>query len=150
MNSTEFRSAMGCFITGVTVVAAAENNILIGVTANSFSSVSLDPPLVLWSISKRSQKHPIMTRVKNYSINILSKSQKEVALRFSQSEEPFLGLDIQYNKVGVPLIKNSVAILECEQRVVYDGGDHSIILGLVTSFNKSKLDPLTFFRGKLD
>ena len=150
MNSKEFRSAMGCFVTGVTIVTATENNRSIGVTANSFSSVSLEPPLVLWSISKNSQKHPIMTRVKNYAVNILSKSQEEVAIRFSQYKEPFSGLDFYYSGLGVPLIKNSVAILECEQHVVYDGGDHSIILGLVTSFNESKLDPLTFFRGRLN
>ena len=150
MNSKEFRSVMGCFVTGVTIVTATENNRSIGVTANSFSSVSLEPPLVLWSISKNSQKHPIMTRVKNYAVNILSKSQEEVAIRFSQYKEPFSGLDFYYSGLGVPLIKNSVAILECEQHVVYDGGDHSIILGLVTSFNESKLDPLTFFRGRLN
>ena len=149
MNSKEFRSAMGCFITGVTVVTSKDNNRLIGVTANSFSSVSLEPPLVLWSLSKRSQKHPIMTRVKNYAINILANSQKEVANKFSQSEEPFTGLDFYVSESGVPIIKNSLAVLECEQHVVYDGGDHSIILGLVTSFNESKLDPLTFFKGQL-
>jgi flavin reductase (DIM6/NTAB) family NADH-FMN oxidoreductase RutF len=149
MKSKEFRSAMGCFITGVTVVTTTDNNKAIGVTANSFSSVSLEPPLVLWSLSKRSQKHPIMTCVKHYAINMLSKDQEEVAIRFSQSEEPFLGLDFYFSKLGVPLIKNSVAVLECEQHVIYDGGDHSIILGLVTSFNESKLEPLTFFRGQL-
>ena len=149
MNSKEFRSVMGCFVTGVTIVTATDNGRLIGVTANSFSSVSLEPPLVLWSLSKNSQKHPIMTSVKNYAINILSKSQEEVAIRFAQHKEPFSGLDFYYSGRGVPLIKNVVAILECEQHVVYDGGDHSIILGLVTSFNESKLEPLTFFRGQL-
>ena len=149
MNSKEFRSAMGCFITGVTVVSANDNNRLIGVTANSFSSVSLEPPLVLWSLSKRSRKHPTMTRVKNYAINILANNQKEVAKKFSKSEEPFTGTDFYVSELGVPIIKNSVAVLECEQHVVYDGGDHSIILGLVTSFNESKLDPLTFFKGQL-
>jgi flavin reductase (DIM6/NTAB) family NADH-FMN oxidoreductase RutF len=90
-----------------------------------------------------------MTSVKNYAINILSKNQEEVAIRFAQYKEPFTGLDFYYSGLGVPLIKNAVAILECEQHVVYDGGDHSIILGLVTSFNESKLEPLTFFRGQL-
>ena len=149
MNSKEFRSVMGCFVTGVTIVTATDNGRFIGVTANSFSSVSLEPPLVLWSLSKNSQKHPIMTSVKNYAINILSKSQEEVAIRFAQHKEPFSGLDFYYSGRGVPLIKNAVAILECEQHVVYDGGDHSIILGLVTSFNESKLEPLIFFRGQL-
>jgi 3-hydroxy-9,10-secoandrosta-1,3,5(10)-triene-9,17-dione monooxygenase reductase component len=150
MNSKEFRSVMGCFMTGVTVVTANFKNKKIGITANSVSSVSLDPPLVLWSLSKSSQKHIIMTSVKNYAINILSKSQKQVATQFSQTKEPFSGLDIYFSVSGVPLIKNSVAILECEQHAVYDGGDHSIILGLVTSFNESKHEPLTFFKGQLN
>ena len=111
MNSKEFRSAMGCFITGVTVVSANDNNRLIGVTANSFSSVSLEPPLVLWSLSKRSRKHPTMTRVKNYAINILANNQKEVAKKFSKSEEPFTGTDFYVSQSGVPIIKNSGAIV---------------------------------------
>ena len=140
---------MGSFITGVTVVTASCNNRSIGVTANSFSSVSLEPPLVLWSLSKQSQKHPVLTSIKNYAINILAKGQSEVAKKFSKSEDPFSGLDFYFSDSGVPLLRNSVAILECEQHQIYDGGDHSIILGLVTSFNESKLEPLTFFRGQL-
>ena len=149
MNSTEFRSAMGCFITGVTVVTAIDNNRYVGVTANSLSAVSLEPPLVLWSLSKRSKKYLVMTRAKNYAINILSEGQKELATKFSRHAEQFSGVDFNFSKLGVPIIKHSVAVLECEQHVVYDGGDHSIILGLVTSVNKSKLNPLTFFRGQL-
>ena len=149
MNSKEFRSVMGAFMTGVTVVTAKYNSRMIGITANSFSSVSLEPPLVLWSLSKLSQKHTAMTFVKTYAINILAKNQINVATKFSQSEEPFLGLDFYFSNSGVPLIKNSVAVFECEQHVVYDGGDHSIILGLVTACNESKLEPLTFFKGQL-
>ena len=148
MGNKEFRSAMGCFLTGVTVVTTIHKDILVGVTANSFSSVSLEPPMVLWSISKNSKKHSIMTSVKNYAINILSKNQMNVALNFSKSIEPFLGVDYNYGKFGVPLISNTVATFECEQHTIYDGGDHSIILGLVTSCNKSNLEPLKFLRGK--
>ena len=79
MSNTDFRSAMGCFVTGVTVVTATDQNAFVGVTANSFSSVSLDPPLVLWSISKDSQKHDIMIKAKNYVINILSRNQENIA-----------------------------------------------------------------------
>ena len=147
MSNKEFRETLGCFVTGVTVVTAIDNSISLGVTANSFSSVSLEPPLVSWSISKHSQKHYIMTTVKNYAINVLSNKQKGIAINFSKSQEPFLGLDHRFSKVGVPIINQSVATFECELRTVYDGGDHSIILGLVTSFSKSNLDPLMFFKG---
>ena len=138
---------MGCYVTGVTVVTTTDGHILIGVTANSFSSVSLEPPLVLWSLSKSSKKHAIMTKNKNFGVNILSKHQKHLALTFSKDKEPFSGVNYYLTKDGVPIIKNSVATFECQLHAVYDGGDHSIILGLVTSFNKSSLEPLQFFRG---
>ena len=150
MTNEEFRSAMGCFVTGVTVVTGMHNNRLIGVTANSLSSVSLKPPLVLWSLSKSSQKYLTMISMKNYAINILSNSQKEIAMRFSHGEEPFMDLDFCFNELGVPLIKNSMAVVECERYAVYDGGDHSIILGQVKKCAKSKLEPLIFLRGKLE
>ena len=148
MSNTDFRSAMGCFVTGVTVVTATDQNAFVGVTANSFSSVSLDPPLVLWSISKDSQKHDIMIRAKNYVINILSRNQENIALTFSGNKKPFLGINYCLNNMGVPVISDTVAAIECELHQVYDGGDHSIILGLVTLCNKSNLKPLMFFRGK--
>ena len=139
---------MGCFLTGVTVVTTSSEGKLLGVTANSFSSVSLDPPLVLWSLSKASAKHSLMTKNKNYAINVLAKDQKEIALNFSGSREPFLNIDYRLNNIGIPLLNNTVAIFECELHTVYDGGDHSIIIGLVTACNKSNLKPLKFFRGK--
>ena len=140
---------MGCFLTGVTVVTTADQKNLLGITANSLSSVSLDPPLVLWSLSKVSKNHSVMTSVKHYAINVLSKSQENVALNFSGTERPFLGIDYRLSDVGVPLINNVVAVFECELYAVYDGGDHSIILGLVKSCYKSDLEPLKFFRGQL-
>ena len=148
MRNDHLRSAMGCYVTGVTVVTASDGHISIGVTANSFSSVSLEPPLVLWSLSKSSKKHAIMTTSKNFGVNILSKDQKHLALTFSKDKEPFSGVNYYLNKDRVPIINDSVATFECRLHAVYDGGDHSIILGLVTSCNKSNLDPLKFFRGK--
>ena len=150
MTNTEFRSAMGCFLTGVTVVTTAKNEVMLGVTANSFSSVSLKPPMVLWSLSKESKKHSAMTSSKNYAINILSKCQESIALSFSQNKEPFMEIDYHLSNIGVPIIKNALAVFECQLHQVYDGGDHSIILGLVTSCNKSDLEPLKFFRGKFN
>jgi flavin reductase (DIM6/NTAB) family NADH-FMN oxidoreductase RutF len=150
MNIQDFRSAMGCFVTGVTgvtVVTAIRNDGPVGVTANSFSSVSLDPPLVLWSVSVNSRKHQGMTEAKNYAINVLSKSQNEIALKFSGKPEPIFNLDTASGLGDVPLIENAVAVFECERHLVYKGGDHSIILGLVRSVKKSKLEPLTFLRG---
>ena len=148
MSSSNFRSALGCFLTGVTVVTTIDKKGMLGVTANSFSSVSLSPPLVLWSLSKASQKHSIMTTSKNYVINILSKNQASVAISFSKDEKPFSKIDYRLNKFGVPIIKKAIASFECELQTTYDGGDHSIILGLVNSCNESDLEPLTFFRGK--
>ena len=148
MRNDYLRSAMGCYVTGVTVVTTTDRNSLIGVTANSFSSVSLEPPLILWSLSKSSKKHAIMTTNKNFGINVLSKYQEQLALTFSQDKEPFSGVNYYLTNDGVPIINNSVATFECQLYAVYDGGDHSIILGLVTACNKSSLEPLKFFRGK--
>ncbi len=150
MSNPDFRSTMGCFVTGVTVVTATDKNDFVGVTANSFSSVSLDPPLVLWSISKDSQKHATMINAKNFVINILSKNQENIANTFTGNKKPFLKINYTLNTFGVPVISNVVAVIECELHDVYDGGDHSIILGLVTSCNKSNLKPLMFFRGKFN
>ena len=88
MNQQEYRLAMSRFVTGVTVVTANGQDGPIGITANSFASVSLEPPLVLWSIANNSRKHLTMTSVEKYAINILSESQKNIALEFSGSTKP--------------------------------------------------------------
>ena len=145
---------MGCYVTAVAVVSATDDNNnkkkLIGVTATTFSSVSLALPFVLWALSKYSQKHSIMTRVKNYAINILKNQQEDSALNFPKNQEPFLNLNHYFNKVGVLIIMGSPATVECRLHAVYDSGDYSIILGMVTLCKRSNLKPLTFFRGKFN
>ena len=147
MNQQEYRSAMSRFVTGVTVVTANGPDGPIGITANSFASVSLEPPLVLWSIANNSRKHLTMTSVENYAINILSESQKNIALEFSGSTKSLKQTDFSIGFSGVPIIKDTVAVFECKRHIVYDGGDHSIILGLVKFINDNELDPLIFFNG---
>ena len=148
MKNNDFRSAKGCFSTYGTVVTTTDNNCSLGVTGNSFSLVSLEPPLVLWSLSKESKKHAILTTAKNFLVNILFKNQENIAINFSKQNEPFSEVDYYLSDVCIPLINDVVAVFECELHAVYDGGDDSIILGLVTSWKKSNLAPLTFYRGK--
>ena len=147
MNQQEYRLAMSRFVTGVTVVTANGQDGPIGITANSFASVSLEPPLVLWSIANNSRKHLTMTSVEKYAINILSESQKNIALEFSGSTKPLKQTHFSIGFSGVPIINDTVTVFECERHTVYDGGDHSIIVGVVKFINDNELNPLIFFKG---
>jgi len=117
------------------------------VTANSFSSVSLDPPLVLWSIDKNSSRYNMMSNAENYAINVLSSSQKNVAVEFVKNKDPFKKIDFILGINDVPIIENSSAVFECETKDIFDGGDHSIILGKVINFSFNERKPLFFYKG---
>ena len=143
----ELRNALGCYLTGVTVITATSSKKLIGVTANSFSSVSLDPPLVLWSIDKKSSRYRIMIDADNYAINVLSSNQAKVALDFVKNKDPFKKIKFHLSKNQVPIIENSLAVFECQKKDVFDGGDHSIILGKVLKYSFFEKKPLFFYKG---
>ena len=132
-SSDEFRLALGNFATGVTIVTArAADGTLVGLTANSFNSVSLAPPLVLWSLARRSGSMPALDAGSHYAINILAANQKHLAERFAgRREERWSGVEFVEGIGGAPVLAGSAATFECFNRSRYDEGDHMIFVGEV-------------------
>lgn len=132
-DAREFRSALGMFATGVTIVTArGEDGTLVGLTANSFNSVSLDPPLVLWSLSRRAGSMPVFSRGSHYAINILAADQKGLAERFATRDiDRFAGVAWQDGAGGAPVLAGVAAVFECANRSQYEEGDHIIFVGEV-------------------
>jgi flavin reductase (DIM6/NTAB) family NADH-FMN oxidoreductase RutF len=146
----DFRSALGTFATGVTIVTiAAPEGTPIGLTCNSFSSVSLSPPLVLWSLSLRSPNLPKFLQAPIFAINVLAADQVELARRFAQSRaDKFERVAYRRGSGGVPLIENTAAQLECRNETRYYSGDHVIFIGHVLGYTWRDCVPLVFCRGR--
>ena len=143
-----FRDALGRFATGVTVVTTMTDTGPLGMTVNSFASVSLDPPLVLWSPAKASERFPFFANAKHYAIHVLADDQAEICQRFALDGDRFEQLDWTPCEVGRPLIQGCLARFECDTAAVHDGGDHQIIVGRVTKATTRAGRPLLFARGK--
>ena len=145
----DFRNALGTFGTGVTVVTAmAADGTPYGVTCNSFASVSLNPPLVLWSLGMFSQGLPIFQNASHFAVNVLDVSQQELALRFAKSSgEKFAGVAWKPGLGNAPILAGSVASFQCRAANRYYGGDHVIFLGAVEAYAYNKQEPLLFARG---
>lgn len=144
-----FRSALGRFATGVTVITAASpEGRPVGITANSFASVSLDPPLVLWSPAKDSRRYDHFITARHYAIHILGAHQQRLCDAFTRDMAAFDGLDWHADAQGVPLIAGCLARFECRQEAVHDAGDHSIILGRVLRASFREGLPLLFQAGR--
>ncbi|MBA2466377.1 MAG: flavin reductase family protein [Sphingomonas sp.] len=145
------RDALGCFATGVTVVTCFDGeNRPIGLTANSFTSVSLDPPLLLVCVHKEAASAAALTRVEHFAVNVLQTGQQPASIRFStRQEDRFGNNDWSSGEYGAPVLRESLGVFECQRHGVHDGGDHHILVGRVlkASFDQH-LDPLLFFRGK--
>ena len=148
-DSVAYRRALGCFATGVAVVTALDpNGEKIGITVNSFNSVSLKPPLVLWSIGEDSLSYAAFVEADHFAVNVLATHQHDVCGRFALSgENKFLDLVCEESIEGVPLLPEYSAVFECRTEHRYDGGDHKIIVGRVLRFEDRKTDPLIFYRG---
>ncbi len=150
-DSREFRNALGNFATGVTIITAkGANGELVGVTASSFNSVSLDPPLILWSLDRNSTSLQVIEAASHFCVHILSDAQGEECMAFAKSgADKFADLEYGEGLGGAPLIDGCLARFECRNVVHHDGGDHVIIVGEVERFDVQDGDPLIFFRGKL-
>jgi flavin reductase (DIM6/NTAB) family NADH-FMN oxidoreductase RutF len=132
-STRDFRHALGQFATGVTIVTTADaQGHPVGLTVSSFNSVSLDPPLVLWSMAHRAGSLPIFQQCQHYAIHVLSAEQQVLAQRFAtRGIDKFAGVDWQPNAHGVPVIVGAAAVFECDNRSRYDEGDHVIFVGQV-------------------
>lgn len=146
-NARAFRDALGRFGTGVTVITTQTPTGRVGITANSFSSVSLDPPLVLWSPAKSSKRHDIFVGAERSIIHVLGEGQKHVGNAFVKVADPFDDLDWSETADGLPLIQGCLATFECVRYAVYDGGDHSILVETVERASLKDGNPLMFYGG---
>lgn len=150
-SALEFRAALGMFATGVTIVTArGADGTLVGLTANSFNSVSLSPPLVLWSLARRAGSMPAFRAGSHYAINILAAEQHALAERFaSKVGDRFAGVAWQEGTAGAPLIEGAAAVFECFNRSRYEEGDHVIFVGEVERCtHRAGAQPLIFHGGR--
>ncbi|MFN3617408.1 MAG: flavin reductase family protein [Aquabacterium sp.] len=147
----DFRAALGQFTTGVTIVTARDpDGRLIGLTANSFNSVSLSPPLVLWSLARQSSSMPGFLAASHYAINVLAADQRVLAERFARKGiDRFEGTPWRPGLTGAPVIEGAVAVFECSHRSQHDEGDHLIFVGQVEHCRRRLgAAPLVFHGGR--
>ncbi len=142
-----FREALGRFGTGVTVITCASAEGPVGITANSFASLSLDPPLVLWSPAKSSGRYPFFMAAQQFAIHVLGAEQADVASGFAKRRDAFDALDWTSGENGAPVIAGCLSVLECNTVATHDGGDHTIVVGRVTRVTTQAGAPLMFFGG---
>ena len=149
-DSSWFRAALGQFATGVTVVTArSDSGALVGLTVNSFSSLSLDPPLVLWSLVSSSSSAAAFREAPHFAINILSDQQVEVSQRFaSKVPNKFGAVEVGEGVGGSPLITGCAAWFECSTESMQEAGDHILFIGRVQRFSRADRKPLIFCAGK--
>lgn len=149
IDSRAFRRALGNFATGVTVITAATpDGQKVGVTANSFNSVSLDPALVLWSIDKRSTSYEVFRRASHYAVNVLAADQIDVSNQFARPrDDKFESIVYEAGQGGAPLLADCAARFQCEMHQQLDGGDHWILIGKVVAFDDLGRSPLLYHQG---
>jgi len=149
MEQKRFREICGSFTTGVTVVTTKdERGNPVGMTANSFTSLSLDPPLILFNIDKGASLYETFMKTDSLAINILSKEQQSLSKQFASSGiDRFDGVQYCKDKTGAPILSGVLAYFDCEIEHRYDGGDHTIIIGKVVSGDSEDGEPLVFYKG---
>ena len=145
------RDALGCFATGVTVVTCLNDaGIPAGLTVNSFTSLSLDPPLLLVCLAKHAASAAALISASHFAVNVLQTGQQPASIRFATRDEDRFGTTPwSCGEAGAPILKDSLGVFECRRHAVHDGGDHHILVGEVVkaSFDGG-LDPLLYFRGR--
>jgi 3-hydroxy-9,10-secoandrosta-1,3,5(10)-triene-9,17-dione monooxygenase reductase component len=149
-NQDEFRRVLGQFATGVTIITAMADGEPAGVAANSFTSVSLDPPLVLFCVARTSSTWPRIEKARRFAVNILGEHQEELCRLFAtKGADRFANTEWHIGVGGSPVLHDTLAYLDCEFWAEYDGGDHIIVVGRVLDLGLTHdAGPLVFFRGK--
>jgi len=142
------RDAMGRFATGVTIVTTMTPEGPLGMTVNSFASVSLDPPLVLWSPARKSARFPAFEAASHFAVHVLARDQQHLAEAFAQSgNEPFSALEYTRGAGDSPLFSGCAARFECCHSAGHDGGDHLIVVGEVLRLERADVEPLLYYKG---
>jgi flavin reductase (DIM6/NTAB) family NADH-FMN oxidoreductase RutF len=149
LDPRDFRNALGTFATGVTIITAmGDDGKPYGLTCNSFASVSINPPLVLWSLGMFSQGLPVFQNASHFAVNVLGTSQQTLASTFAKSSiDRFAGVSWKPGLGKAPLIADCVAYFQCRAANRYYGGDHVIFLGAVEAYTYNREEPLLFVRG---
>lgn len=142
------RNAFGRFATGVTIVTTQTPNGPLGITANSFSSVSLDPPLVMWGIGRHSSRFAAFAECEHFAVHVLALEQHDLCWRFARSGQDFSGVDLAYNDEGAPLLPGALARFECKTTDRFTGGDHEMLLGRVLRMTSREGEPMVFSAGR--
>jgi flavin reductase (DIM6/NTAB) family NADH-FMN oxidoreductase RutF len=148
--STQLRNAFGHFATGVTIITTRTTaGHPVGMTVNSFASLSLDPPLALWSLARASVNFDVFHGATHFAVHVLGTDQSPLARQFATRDiDRFLGVTTTACASGVPRLDDYHACFECETYARYDGGDHSIIVGRILEVDERPGDPLLFYRGR--
>lgn len=145
----EMRQTMGKFATGVAVVTTEHDGVPHGMTVNSLTSVSLDPPLLLVCFNRGARSSEAVTATGRFAVNILSSRQHEIAMRFAQrGENHFAGLELEYDGHRVPVVPRALAHLDCDVERVVEAGDHTVVFGAVVDLCARDGDPLGFYGGR--
>lgn len=149
IDQAEFRQAMGHWLTGVTVVTATDGDEPVGMAANSFTSVSLDPPLVLFCAGKSSSTWPRIESSGAFAVNMLASDQEEVSRVFATKDaDRFSGVAYRSGATGSPILTDALAFLDCTIEAKHDAGDHVLVVGRVVDLDvQREASPLAFFRG---
>lgn len=151
VDGATLRAVMGGFATGVTVVTTEMDGELHGMTANSLTSVSMNPPLLLVCFVRDSRTAQAVARRHAFVVNLLDRRQEAVSNRFArQGEDHFAEVEYHINDFGLPVLAGGLGHLVCDVHVVYDGGDHDIVVGLIRYAEARTGKPLVFYRGKYD
>lgn len=150
-DKNDFRLCMGHFATGITVITTnTSENKPCGMTVNSFSSLSLEPPLILFSVDKKASNYDNLTSCREFAVSILAESQKNISSTFANpSSINWHEISYKDGKNGSPIINGCLAYIECLNENLYEGGDHTIIIGRVTDMQIAPQEqPLIYFKGK--
>jgi 3-hydroxy-9,10-secoandrosta-1,3,5(10)-triene-9,17-dione monooxygenase reductase component len=144
-----FREVLGHFATGITIVTAQEEGRPVGFTCQSFTALSLEPPMIAIAPAKSSSSWPKMVQAGSFCINILAESQEQLCKSFAVSGgDKFVGVKWHIGAGGSPILDGSLAVIECELHSIYDAGDHELVTGRVTSLSQGEGHPLLFYKSK--
>ena len=153
IDTNAYKQVMGSFPSGVTVITTLDDDgQIVGLTASAFSSLSMDPALVLFCPNYSSDSYPVLIRSKRFAIHLLSADQRDEAYAFAKKgKDKAQGIEWHLSELGNPLLAKATAIIECELWREYDGGDHAIIVGAVKNLilPKDEVTPMVYHRGKL-
>ncbi|MDQ0252810.1 flavin reductase (DIM6/NTAB) family NADH-FMN oxidoreductase RutF [Evansella vedderi] len=149
VDSEKFRNVIGNFASGVSIITVRNNETNYGITASAVSSVSLDPPMLLVCVNKKTGTCNAISEKGSFTVNILLENQGELALQFAKvNTEKFNGVDFAFGELGNPVLKDQLAVLECRVVEEVTGGTHSIFLAEVHNASAVEGDPLVYFKGQ--